>query len=86
MNIISWNVRGGGQKDFYIQVKYLISKNNPDNVLMETSADLNRASDNIRRIIWLNFIEIPFEGFSCRIWLLWKDNVQFNINILNTHF
>lgn len=44
----------------------------------------NKTHKIIEKIGWPNFIEIPPEGFSGRIWLLWKNNIEFLGNILKT--
>lgn len=86
MKIISCNIRSAGQKGFSSLVRNLISKFNPDILaFMETMFNSNRARKISERMNWPNFIEIAPEGFSDRIWPLWKNNIDFDITILKTH-
>lgn len=86
MKIISWNVTIAGKKDFYSQVRYLLLKYDPDVfAFMETRVNSNRAYKIIEKINVPNSIEIPLEGFSGGIWLLWKNCKEFQVKVLKTH-
>lgn len=86
MRILSWNIRGTGRNSFLANIRHLISKYNLDIlVLMETRVYSNRAQRIIRSINLLNFVEIQPEGFSCGIWLLWKNTSGFDIKVIKTH-
>lgn len=85
MKIVSWNVRGAGKKGFNSQVRYLISKYDLDILaLVETRVNSNRAHKIIERINLPNFVEILPKGFSGGIWLLWKNSMEFQLNLLKT--
>lgn len=59
MNIVSWNVRGTGRKDFSSQLKLLLHFHNPDIViLMETRINIKKAL-SLGSFNFLNFEIIP---------------------------
>lgn len=75
-----------GKKDFYSQVKDLISRYNPDILTcMETSVNTSRALEIIENISMLSFLKIPLIGFSGGIWLIWQDNAELQVTIVETH-
>lgn len=68
------------------QTRYLIIKYNPDIIaFMETRVYSNKAHIIIAKLNLLNVVEIPPEGFSRGIWLLWKNGVDFEIKVLKAH-
>lgn len=87
MKIINWNIRGIGRKGFYNQVRYLISKYDPDILaFIEARVNSNRARKIIARvnfsILFLNsHWGISQEGFGYFGKLLW----DFKVDILKTH-
>lgn len=68
------------------QAKYLIDRHNVDILaLMETRVHSKRAHNIIEKLNMHNVVEIVSKGFSGRIWLLWKNNASFEVQIIKTH-
>lgn len=88
MKIFSWNVRGAGRKCFCSQVRYLMSKYNSDTfAFMETRsvkiALIRLLKESIANFLF--FMKFLLKGFSSGIWLLWKNNIELEANIVKTH-
>lgn len=87
MKIFSWNVRGGGgRKGFLAQTRYFISKYNLDIMaLMETRVNSSRAHKIIAKLNFQNAFEIPPDGFSGGMWLVWKNSANFELKVVVSH-
>lgn len=51
---------------------------------METRSKANRHIRFLKEIISVSFVEILLEGFPGGIWLFWKTNIDFTIDIVKT--
>lgn len=85
MRILSWNVRGAEQKDSKNQLRTVMKFHDSDILIFsETKIDLDRALSLISHLKIPHFQIICSEDFSGWIRLLWKDYVDFLLNIIST--
>lgn len=84
MKILSWNIRDAGRTGFKAQLVEIARSTKPDLILLlETKVHTDKASKIIKSLSYENSIEIPTEGLSGGIWLLWNSSHKFQFHFIS---
>lgn len=84
MKILSWNIRDAGRTGFKAQLVEIARSTKPDLILLlETKVHTDKASKIIKPLSYENSIEIPTEGLSGGIWLLWNSSHKFQFHFIS---
>lgn len=72
------------KKGFSFQLKEIIRYCNPIMFILETKVQPKKGRKIIRTFNYPNFIQIPHEGLSGGIWLLWRFSNNFSLQMVST--
>lgn len=87
MKILSWNSQGAASSGFRHTLFLLVKKIKPDLVgLLEPRISGNAVDKACKSFGFENWIRVEVVGFSGGIWLLWRNNINFEIIATNPQF